>query len=187
MLASIEDLVRHVARTNDRAWHDTGDFLARTCKTENVADQDADAFLRLLDRAGAFRGLRVIDDDKARANAPTVLTFELHAADASGDAGNANHDSACPAPLDRRQHNFVTGPRDACALAVVQLTGASVRDAVELMDGICDLRKIFRQLGIAFDGCFDGIENFQSGDFRRANQCDELTMTVKHRPNTCRF
>ena len=174
----VENLFRHVAGSDDGAWHNPGDFLAGSGKAEDVPSKDADALSGLFKGTGRFRGLRVIDNHEAGTDTPTVGAFVFHAADSTGDPGNTDDDPACGASFNRWKNKFVARPCDAGALPMVQLTGASVYDAVKTLDGENDFGEVFGKVVVDFQFRLDGIEHFQRRCLGRANQRHELAVPV---------
>ena len=90
MLGLVEDLFGHVARTYHRAGHDARYLPSRSRKAEDIPRQHTHTLPRLLHRSGGFARLRIVDDDKLRADGATVRLLVLHAANASRDAGDAH-------------------------------------------------------------------------------------------------
>src|SRR5690606_12010280 len=88
MLVAREDVVGHVAGTDDRAGHDAADLLAGPRQAEDRAGQDAFAGGALRERPGRFIGLWVVEHYQARPHGMPIGSLVLHAANPAGDTGN---------------------------------------------------------------------------------------------------
>ena len=162
MCVSVEDDVGHVTRADDRAGHDPGDFLPRTGKSQDVSGKHTNPLACLFQRSGGFRGLRIVDDNQTRPHVPAVAPLELHTTDTSGDAGNSDDDAGSPASFDGRQNDLVACPGDAGALALVELSGAAVRDPLQLCHRIAHLREVFGETLVDFQLGLQRIQKLQS-------------------------
>ena len=118
MFVTIEDVVGHIAWANHSARHDARDLFARASESEYRSGEDGFTVGTLRQRTGGFVGLRIVKNDKRRSDRFAVGTFELHTADASGEAGDFDDRSTCLAVCDRRQDDFFRRPADLGSLAI---------------------------------------------------------------------
>jgi hypothetical protein len=128
-----------------RAGHDAGDLLAGAGQAEHRTGQDAFARGALRQRASGLVGLRVVEHDERGTHRAAVGPLVLHAANATGDAGDLDDRTAGLAAGHRRQHDLAGGPADVRPLALVELAVAAIGDAVERLDRVDDLGKVGEQ------------------------------------------
>ena len=67
---------------------------------------------------------------------------------------------------------------------MVKLTGTSVRDSVELLNRIADLREIMGEMLVDLKFGHEGIQQFQCCGFRGPDEHNELAVAVEHRPDS---
>ena len=187
VLRAVEHLLGHVAGADDRARHDARDLPARPCKTEDVARKNADALPRLLRRSSRLRCLRVVDNDKLRANRPPVGALVLHASDAPGDAGDADYCARGRRARNCRDDDLARSPRDARPLTLVELPCAAIRYSLQSCDGVHHLREVLLEMLVDFKFRLDGVEHFKRSSLACADDDDELAVSVSHSPDRRRL
>ena len=187
MFCLVENLLRHISRTDDSAWHYSRYLFTRSCKSKNVTCKHTNTLSRLLDRASRFACLRVIDNDELRANGSAVRLFELHAANSPCNACHANNHARRGGASNGRKHNLVCSPRYTGAFSIVELTCTSVGDTLKFLNRVCNLREVSCNMLIYLKFCLYGIKHLQGGRFRCTDQNDKFPMPIKHCPDGSRL
>jgi hypothetical protein len=187
VLVAVQDVVGHVAGADDRAGHDARDLVARTGQAEDGAGQDALARGTLRERPRRLIGLRVVKHHQRRPHGLAVGPLVLHAANAARDAGDLDDRPARLATGYGGQDDLAGRPADVGALALVELPGTAVGDAVEALDRVDDLGEILEQEVVAIEFHLDRIEHVHRVAFIRSDQADELAVTIEHGPDAGAF
>ena len=113
----------------------------------------------------------------------TVGALVLHAANAPRDAGDAHDRPARRRAGYRGKHDLACSPRDARALALVELPRAPVRDPLQLRYRVHHLREVLGEVLVDLKLRLDGVEHLKRRALARADDDDELAVPVGHRPD----
>ena len=184
VLRAVEHLLGHVAGADHGAGHHARDLAARPREAEDVARQHADALPRLLGRSRRLARLRVVHDDELGTDRAPVGALVLHAANASRYPGDADYRSGGSRARDCRKHDLARRPRDARPLALVELSGAAVRDPLQTRNRIDHLREVLGEVLVHLKLGLDRVEHLEGRALARTDDDDELAVSVGHRPDS---
>ena len=182
---SVENDISHIAGSDYRTGHDSGDLLPGSGKPQNIPSKHTHPLSSLFQTPCGFRSLRVVNDHKRRTHTFAVRTLVLHPTDSTGYPCYPDDDAGCFAVFDGGQHDFIGSPGDSCAFTVTDLSGTTICDPVQLFNWITDLWKISSESLVDFQLRLNGVQHFQCCRLCCANQHDKLTVTIEHRPK-CR-